>query len=196
VNTINVTIEGAVPLLMHNPRLANPLDPYAMELKKLTAKRQKTEDDHIAIARVEFLGSLYYERGTGVYLPGENIEACIRDGAKIKKRGVKVKRGVMCQEFRVPLTYDGPKTPEQLWDLPEFRDIRSAKTQQARVMRCRPIFREWRVSFTLTYQPDIIDPDEVRQSLHDAGEQACLGDYRPRYGKFAISQWKVNSNGR
>lgn len=196
MDTIGVTIEGTVPLLMHNPRLANPLDPFAIELKKLTSKRQKTEDDHAAIARVEFMGSLYYDKAAGVYLPGENIEACIRDGAKIKKRGVKVKRGVMCQEYRVSIVYEGPRTPEQLWDMSEFRDIRGVKTQTARVMRCRPIFHRWRATFTLTFQPDIIDADEVRQSLEDAGQQAALGDYRPRYGRFKVETWKAANNGR
>jgi len=65
-----------------------------------------------------------------------------------------------------------------------------------RIMRCRPYFVDWQLAFTLWFQPDIIDADVARQCLHDAGEQTSLGDYRPRYGRFAITQWKVNGNGR
>ena len=46
--------------MMHNARLANPLDPLVQEIKKLTGKRKKTEDDLLQIARLEWEGGFYF----------------------------------------------------------------------------------------------------------------------------------------
>ena len=56
---------GGSPLVMHNERLADPLDEYVRDIAKLSRKRQKTEADHLEIARLEFLGGLYLN-GDGV----------------------------------------------------------------------------------------------------------------------------------
>ena len=68
-----ITITGTAPLLMHNGRLANPLDPSTQALKSLTSKRKKTDDDLFDIARAEFLGGLYIDPDVGPYVPGENV---------------------------------------------------------------------------------------------------------------------------
>lgn len=36
-------LRGVAPLVMHNSRLANPLDPLKRELSKLTAQKKKTD---------------------------------------------------------------------------------------------------------------------------------------------------------
>lgn len=195
MDTINVTITGTAPLLLHNGRMANPLDEYAQELKGITSKpgRQKTEDDYIAMMRIEFLGSLYYDKTHGVYIPAENIESCGFDGAKLSRRGQLFKQGVSCLDTHHPLVYEGPRKPEQLWDLKEFRDVRRVRlSKTSSMMRCRPRFDNWSVSFVLNYYPEIIDPDAIRTSFDDAGQRIGLGDYHMRFGKFEVTAWKVN----
>src|SRR5262249_49765792 len=49
---------GGSPLVMHNERLADPLDPFARDIAKVSKKRNKTEADHLEIARLEFLGGM------------------------------------------------------------------------------------------------------------------------------------------
>lgn len=194
MNTIWVEVAGTHPLLMHNGQMANPLNKYAKELKKLTAKRQKTEDDYIAMMRVEFMGSLYYDKAHGVYLPTLNMEGCIRDGGKIKKRGTQVQQSVTCADLYIPLVYSGPRTPEQLWDMEEFRDVRAVKLNgKSTTMRCRPIFREWSAQFTLNFFADVIDPGAIREALDDAGRRIGIGDYHYRFGKFEVTGWKVSA---
>lgn len=193
MNTITATITGTAPLLMHNGQMANPLNKYAQELKKLTSKRQKTEDDYIAMMRIEFLGGLYFDKNVGVHLPAINVEGCIRDGGKVKKRGKQIQQGVTCLEMHVPLIYSGPRTPEQLWDIEDFRDVRAVKIGgTSTTMRCRPVFREWSATFTLQYYPDIIDPDSIKQAIQDAGQRVGLCDYTPRFGRFELTNWKAN----
>jgi hypothetical protein len=138
------------------------------------------------------MGGLYYDPKIGVHIPGINIEGCIWEGAKIKKRGKQVKEGLTCLEDRVPLTYSGPRKPEQLWDLKEFRDVRGVKlSQSSSMMRCRPRFDQWSLDFGLTYYPDVIDPESVREALNDAGRRIGLGDYHYRFGKFVVTRFEV-----
>ena len=127
-----VTITGTAPLLMHNGRLANPLDPSTQALKALTSKRKKTDDDLFDIARAEFLGGLYIDPDVGPFIPGENIERTIRDGATLTKNGMNVKRGLFIETDVNPLAYTGPRTAEALWDDENFRLIRTVRNQQNR----------------------------------------------------------------
>lgn len=192
-STIGVTITGDRPLLMHNGQLANPLNPWAKRLKTFTSKRQKTDEDYIEIMRIEFMGGLYYDKKIGAYIPGINLEGCIWEGAKKKKRGTQVREGLTCLEDRVPLKYTGPRDPDAMWDLEEFRDVRGVKLNgKSTMMRCRPVFRDWSLSFGLSYFPDVIDPESIREALDDAGRRIGLGDYHYRFGKFSVTGWQVN----
>lgn len=201
MDIVSVMIEGASPLLMHNGQLADPLNEWAKKLKKVTAKRQKTDEDYNEMARLEFLGGLYYDKKDGVYIPGDNIATMVRDGGKLKKRGASVQRGVECLDIHCPLNYQGPRLPDQLWDVREFRDIRTIKNGSTggRTPRCRPRFNEWSVSFQLFYDPAVINLDDLRQCIVDAGTAVGLGDYRPgspkggRYGRFKLVKWEATS---
>lgn len=64
-----ITLHGINPLLMHNSRLSNPLDPNAKAMKKVSGKRQKTDEDHAELARLEHAGSLYHDPIAGPYIP-------------------------------------------------------------------------------------------------------------------------------
>lgn len=56
--TLHFRITGIAPLLMHNGRLADPLDPHSKALADAARRRGKIEADHLEIARLEFLDSL------------------------------------------------------------------------------------------------------------------------------------------
>ena len=85
-------IEGLAPLLMHNARLANPLDTIVQAKKPIAAKRTKTDDDHALLSKYEFLGGLYIDADAGPYLPAENIERCIRDAAAFSRQAESIRR--------------------------------------------------------------------------------------------------------
>ena len=67
---VRLSIEGTAPLLMHNIRLADPLNPIAKAMKAISSKRKKTDDDLAQLARLEFEGGLYVLPDLGPYLPG------------------------------------------------------------------------------------------------------------------------------
>jgi len=189
---IDTHIRGIAPLLMHNNQLADPLNPYKKLMIPLTSKRKPTDSDVIEIMRIEFTAALYYTRETGVYIPGDNLYAVIRDCAALSRRKKDIERGVWIEPEKVPFVYSGPRTPEELFESnePSFRDVRPAITNSGgTVMRCRPVFQEWKLTFTIKYDETATSESALRGYLDKAGSIIGLGDYRPRFGTFEVTTW-------
>lgn len=182
-----ITMTGTAPMLMHNGRLANPLDPATQALKALTSKRKKTDEDLVDIARAEFMGGLYIDPDVGPYIPGENIERSILDGAKLTKNGANIKRGMFIETDVNPLSYKGPRTADALWDDENFRHIRTVRNQMNRVSRCRPVFNDWAVAAEGTLDESILDFRTLESIIEQCGLYIGLGDWRPRYGRNSPS---------
>lgn len=187
METIKFRLTGTTPLLMHNSRLCDPLDEHTQRLKRLTSIRKKTEENHKDMADIEFEGGLYFDPELGPYIPGEWLEATIIDGGKIQRNGTKIKQGVMVLDDKAKLNYDGPRGLEALRHSRTLRDMRSVVVGTGRLMRCRPKFPlGWSVDFTVSYNPDMINGDEVVSAISQAGAFRGMGDYRPRYGRFTV----------
>jgi hypothetical protein len=184
METIKFRLTGTAPLLMHNARLSNPLDPYSIKLGPLV--KGKTDEERRQAALVEWEGGLYYDEAIGPYVPGENLETLVRDGAKFQRKGKKVQQGLMVLEDRVPLEYEGPRTLEKLLANPEYMDYRSCRPggRQSRVMRSRPRFNRWALNFTVIFNTEVLNERDVILSLQTGGNLIGLGDYRPRFGKY------------
>ena len=92
MKAIHCEWNGASPLIMHSSKTVNPLHPLSVKLKKLTSNKKKSEDDLLKISDLEWEASLYYEPGIGLYIPSENIEASVREGAKARKKGKDIEK--------------------------------------------------------------------------------------------------------
>jgi hypothetical protein len=181
---LRIKITGLSPLMHHSERGANPLDEATKAHKALTAKRKKTDADHEAIAKSEWLLSLYWSEKSGPYIPGQNLDASIKNGAKLQKLGTRFAQVVTVEEDEVPIVYKGPRDPEGMFKA-GFFDVRGVRVGTAKVMRCRPRFKTpWEATFTLTFDEDVVNDEEVRKAVTDAGRLIGLCDNRPRYGKF------------
>lgn len=183
--TMTVRITGTHPLKMHNSQLANPLHPITKRLKAVTAKRKKSDDDQIAIMEIEFEGGLYFDEKIGPYLPDRCIKATIIEGAKKTKSGKMANESLAIVEQMVKLEYDGPRTISGLWN-ENFRDVSSVGVGMSRVMRTRPMFREWAAQFTILYDEKIINEADILIWLETAGTRTGIGDHRPDFGKFSV----------
>lgn len=183
---IKAKITGKAPLLMHSDRLANPLDPATKAHKEMTSKKKKTDDDHIAIAKSEFISSSYWAKDKGFFIPAQNLDSCLVAAAKLQKLGVKFKQGVRVIEDELVLEGYEKKSPEQLWADPNHVDCRGVKVGTSKVMRYRPILRKWSVNATVAVDEEVVSINEVRKAIQDAGALIGLGDYRPRFGRFNV----------
>jgi len=179
-----ITVSGTAPLLMHNGRLANPLDPAAKALKRLTGKRQKTEADYNDLARVEFSGSIYSDPDIGPYLPGDNIWRALYDAAKKTKKGKAVQESVFITSDINPLAYTGPRDIDALWKDENFRHITTVKVGTNRTTRCRPIFREWRCQAEGILDDNILEFGDLAGIATLAGAVIGLGAYAASLPRF------------
>lgn len=187
METLNVKIVGTAPLLMHSDRFANPLLPATKLHKALTSKRKKTDEDHEAIAKSEFLGGLYHDDAAGFFIPGQNFDASFLGGAKLQKLGTSWKRAAVVITDKAKLVFKGPRDPESLWADPRFVDCRGVKVGTAKVMRYRPIFLEWATEVQVAVNTDVMDVREAQKAIEDSGRLIGVCEYRPRFGRFEVS---------
>ena len=183
--TLRFRVIGASPLLMHNGQLADPLNAHSKAIAQVAAKRRKTEADHLRLAELEFLGSLYLSGGAPC-IPAEMIEAALVKAAGQERRGAKAKSGLVVRK-NLRLEYEGPKDPHALWKDEAFRLRSPARVGTAKVMRTRPMFNAWEAELALDFLPTLLNPSDVEGFLVIAGEQIGIGDWRPRFGRFSVA---------
>lgn len=187
MQTLHIRASSISPLLLHNGDLANPYNQYFKLIKEITSKRKKTEDDLNQIGQYEWYGALYYDDVIGPYIPSFVMHACLREGGKLKKRGKDITKAVQIIEDKLPLLYDGPRNIDKLWQTQLFIDARMVCVNQGKILRTRPIFRDWSLKFSIGYNEEIFNESDLISCLQDAGMFAGIGDYTPLFGKFEVN---------
>jgi len=183
---IRITLTGTSPLLCHNVALADPDNPIVKEIKTITSKRVKTEEDRRAIEKLEWYGGLYTVAGiVGPAMPTGNIRKCLIEAAKTTKRGKDVSRAIAFTALHVPLGYDGPRDIDVLFTDQSFHNRAAVKVSMARTMRVRPSFSTWQLAADGFLLDDVLDFDDLKRIIDRAGLAEGLGDNRVNgYGRF------------
>lgn len=190
---MKVTIEltGTSPLLCHNPRMVDPEFELNRQIKAITAKRKKTDEDLSQIEKLEWYGGLYEESGI-VVQPTSKVRKCLINTAKISKQGKAVERALSFGTLNVPLIYNGPKEIDKLFADKNFHSRLSVGVSGKRVMRVRPQFKEWALSLDGLFVEDAgLNLDDLERLVELAGIVEGIGDNRVNgYGRF-IGKVKV-----
>jgi len=190
---IKCEFHGISPLIMHSCQCVNPLHPITLEMKKINAKKKnKTEEDLIVLSDLEWEAGLYYDESVGIYIPAENIEATIREGAKARRKGKDIVKGFQCEDMMIPMDIGENLTKEEMKKDFRFRDVRAMRVMSSRVMRTRPRFNMWNLTFTALYDEKIISFNEITDAIEYAGQYVGLCDSRPKYGKFVSKVEELN----
>jgi hypothetical protein len=185
-----VTIEGAVPIVMHNGQTADPLNEYSKAIKAISGKRKKVDDDYEKMAALEWEAALYSDNtseGRQIIISGHVVESCIVGGAKRSKMGTAAKTALYV-DGDAKFFVDGKALlVNEIKGKPEFRLATPVKVGMARVVRTRPFFKNWTAEFVLNVMDDVANEDDVRSWIRDAGLYVGLCDWRPRYGRFKVT---------
>lgn len=197
---VTLKAKGEAALVMHNERLADPLDSITRAIVAVTKKRGKTITDHEEISRLEFYGGLYttkpieffdgdvvVPKGAVPTIPAWNLLRCLQDGAKRNKRGQDVLRGVHPISEFATLGYAGETDPAAMWKSQEYVLRKTVGVQRARTTRTRPIFEDWTLDLLVEVDPEVFDLDSLTLSWEMAGRYAGLGEMRPVYGRFTAT---------
>jgi len=188
--TIDVKIKGIAPLLQHR----FPMPELAAMSKgghQVTGAKDYTE---------EWRDYFYANSDDEIYQPATHIEgAMIKAAVNFRitgKRGKTYKDLFRAAVFVTPdeILHD-IKVPESLdtdADKPLYLDLRPVIVNRARVVRIRPAFKAgWELEFTVEIIDEQIAPELVHDVLALAGKTVGIGDYRPRFGRFAVTRFEV-----
>lgn len=185
---VQLRFVGTTPMLQHNQRLADPLDPATKKLAALTSKRKKTDADQEEIARAEWEGGMYFDEAIGPYIPGEWVLAALRDAGKLTRMGTAVTRGVQIASFVNRLGYAGPRDLDEMWAKREvFSDRRSVGVGPRRVMRTRPRFPVgWLFSCDAVVDESVLSPEQLAGVGEQGGRLIGIGDFRQLFGRYEM----------
>jgi hypothetical protein len=195
-----LTIEGTRPLICSNPCTVDPLGAHAGAIKWFTGLK-KNRNEH-ALRRLHWLFSGYWgNEGTFTYgadldgdstfsgfgepfLPAQNLQRCIRDGATAWKLGKDTRRAIVV-ENDAPLLYNGPRDAALMYDDSRFVSI--APTGRG-TMAVRLRIPQWIATYQMLVNDEIIDPQTLAKILDRAGIAEGLGTWRPTNGRFQVTQ--------
>ena len=213
--TYEVTLTGETPLLMHADNLgwADTMTKWGRD--PANKKGSVAGDDRSPAWR--WIGSLYHDGGV-VVIPSDNLMTVLREGGKRCPTGkgqatfkAQTQSGLVVDQAAWPIIRpDGTTIPvseiEALTDEPDFSVheqivkglgfslfVKRARIGQAKHVRVRPRFDQWRAAGTITVFDEQITTDVLRNVLTFAGAYAGLGDWRPSspkapgpFGKFTV----------
>lgn len=190
---LNVTIDlkGTRPMLMHNGRLANPLDPLTRQVAGLAAKRKKTTDDYQLLLSHEALAGCWETPDGRLGLPTENVWASLYQAAKAFKLGQLVKRALLFDGDEVSsLRVNGKEVNAKAFvHQPDGQNmfIRTVNVNGRKVLRARPIVRNWESTHAFALLDDVMDTNDLGRVLEYAARLVGVGDWRPLYGRYEVT---------
>lgn len=185
---ITLALVGLKPMLQHNGRLANPLDGYTRALKTISGRRRKTDSDIVEMMQIEARGSAYETEDGLLGIPTAAVWRCIQQAATAFKLGKDIERGLLADDVVEPITING-----QTWSVDKYLeredaiDFRSVRISSSRTMRARVrVPRDWSSTHTMELDEEVIDLRNLQPVFERAGRYIGLGDWRPRFGTFAL----------
>ena len=189
---INVTIEGTTPLLCN--RFTDEAQMAATNGTRASAMGERGSPKEQAEPR------LYVAHDGRPVIPQPNLFRCIIDGGKFFKNGrskVTTQKSSLipaCVEIEgldIPIQHKEPWTVDT-------RPVRIPSTG-GRILCHRPCFHDWKLSFALKVDTEMISVKLMREIVDAAGKRVGLGDFRPDckgpFGKFVVTRWKEDGKG-
>lgn len=192
MKSLHYKVEGISTLLMHSDVTANPLHPFTKELKLLTGKRKKTDEDYIKIAETEFIASLYWKKNFGYFMPAKNVDATLLASSKMFKQGTLWKQAAFVESDSPFIFPQNNLSPLELFQFNEgeYADYQTVKVGTSKTVRCRPAFNVWSFDISIIVDEAKLNEREIDQIVENAGRYVGVCDYRPRYGKFNVKKMK------
>lgn len=176
---VSFQLTGTSDLLFHRWN-AEAVEEKAKAAKNSKAKKSDDVESYV-----------YRAENGNLAMPGEYVRQAIVMAAKFRQDPRSPRKSAMdlYKAGVVPLTILAD-LGIPTWD---YEDKRRVVVQRAGVNRTRPAVRAgWKASFEfLILTPEYIGPMDLHGVLTQAGVLVGLADFRPTYGRFAVTSWEV-----
>jgi hypothetical protein len=172
---VEVKIKGVVPLLQHR-----------FPTEKAEKKSVRSTGDRSEEYAKEAVNALYKDERGMIYQPADHILGALAKAAgdfKITGRGRKTYRDMF--KSSVVVTPDAIPHEKPTWEV----DRRPVVIKGSRILRERPKFMDWSLSFNIEVLEDQL-PDEVLKDVLEQAGKVGIGDYRPRFGRFMVTKFE------
>ena len=173
---------------------------FIIFLGSFTSKRTKSDEDHRNLRVIDWVYSGYWKKPgevvidnaentvnfngfANLFLPSQNFQRCLVEGAKAFKLGKEVNRALVVEED-AEIDYDGPKTAKQLLSNPDFVLTSPVVRMKTTNWVTRLILPKWAIKYTVTIDDERISVEDLVRIADTAGRFEGLGTWRPRYGRF------------
>jgi len=174
---INVSIKGTSPLLQHKMSIETET--------QLSSKTKKSTGQNKGDDPEDYL----YKVDNKICQPAEHIfQAIVKRLSGYKIQGKGKKTYLEMGKGSLNVIPDMIPHENQEWE-PDSRTVVISATK-GRVVRIRPKFNEWSLSFTIELINDEMPIEVIKGALDDAGREGGLGDYRPRFGRFIVTSFQ------
>jgi hypothetical protein len=175
--TVSVTVRGSAAILFH--RWSNE----SVAAKSAAAKNSKAK-------KTDDLASYVYRCDNGnLGLPGEYLRQSIIGAARFRQDPRSPRKSAM------DLYKAGVVAITELADLgvdeADYIDRRRVLIQRNAITRERPALKEgWEATIDLmVLLPEYIDRTTLLEIIGSAGRLIGVGDFRPTYGRFAVTNF-------
>lgn len=132
----------------------------------------------------------YIDQELGCYIPAEQIRACLVKSA-VNFIHTKLPKKTYKNLVNATVDVEPGKIPLGRGDC-DYVHKEYLRRGRAPVLVERPAFKKgWEVEFNLVVSQDEISPDRLEEILEYAGQLVGIGDWRPRFGRFEIIEFKT-----
>ncbi|MDP3703590.1 MAG: hypothetical protein Q8R78_04320 [Candidatus Omnitrophota bacterium] len=187
LKTFEVTIDGKTPLLLH--RFTDAAQMAATDGTRTSAA---AGDRGTPMEQAE--ASLYKDESGRLIMPGPNLFRCLIEAGKFFKAGkskITTQKTSMIPACLSVVDIVIPIQHKEPWTV-DARPVRIPSTG-GRIIRYRPCFHDWSMSFELELDTSMINEKLLRSIVDAAGSRIGLGDFRPDtkgpFGKFVVTKW-------
>jgi hypothetical protein len=183
--TVHVKLKGTADLMFHR---------YNVEEVKAKSEAPKGSK----IKKTDNVEAYIWRNQDGkLCIPGEYLRmACVETGrshqdprSKRKSARDLFKAVILCLTDLAPIKTAAGDIAEE-WD---YVDKRRVTVQRSAVTRARPVFRQgWEAEFDLmVLSPEHLPPATLQLVLNQAGLYQGVGDFRPTFGRFAVTEFSI-----
>lgn len=171
---VKVTIKGIAPLLQNR---------FSVPEEDPTWKEHSGFKDYSE----GVLKALYLDEKGVICQPGDHIWGSLVKAAvnfKIVGKGKKTYKDLIKSALFVHPDLIPHK--ETKWEV----DRRPVVIQRSRIVRERPRLDAWSLEFEIEIIDEQLPVDVIHKILEYAGQRVGIGDFRPRYGRFMVTEFK------
>jgi len=170
-----ISIKGTAPLIQNK---------VPEELGEKTEKRGEGKDSP------EMCEHKLYTTGKKIVQPAIHLEnALVKAGTTIKQKGMGKKTYKDMFKGSVFIRPDNIVHENQEWEVHKTTVV--IPSTRGRTQRYRPILNDWSLSFEIEVLDDRLSQDVLKLALDEAGRTVGIGDWRPRYGRFMVTEFKA-----